>query len=267
MGNHYHAIVTCTGDPAKVSDFFGYVNGEISSLFHRLTGVSHDNFWACRFKSQPLLTSQTVIEKIAYLYLNPVKAYLIDEVVHWEGFITWKQFIDEKPRFYRWANDSHVERLPRSGFSRPLIQRLCDEFEENSRAEREFKLQPYAWKNFFPDTRGATDEELKAKIIKAVEEGEKAYRAKRIAEKKKVCGVTVLRLQNIYQEYKTRDYRKTPVALSSCLETLREYKKIYNDFCAQCEAAWEAWKNGNFSIQFPPAAFIPRRHPMASSWG
>jgi REP element-mobilizing transposase RayT len=267
MSNHYHAIVTSTGDPAKISDFFGYINGELSSLFHRLTGVSNDNFWSCRFKAQILLTADSVMEKIAYSYLNPVKAYLIDKTDLWEGFSTWNQFLGGDSDFYRWATDAHVERLPKTGFTEVLIDRLCKDLEVNSRAPRELVIDCFAWKSYFPETRNLTDEFIRQKILGKVREKEREYLIERIASKKKVVGVKNLRLQNIYKNFKSKDYRRTPLAISTCNEELKSYKERYWQFCDLCRAAWQELLKGNFSVKFPPGAFIPRRYPLASGWG
>jgi len=266
MGNHYHMIIYCAGNPPQISDFFQYLNGQLSSIFHRLTGVAHDNFWADRFKCQPLLTAESIIDKIAYLYLNAVKANLIDEVRYWEGFSSWGQFVDGKIRDYRWATEAHVSQLPKGNFYNGQLKELIESFKENSRAERPFNLSPYIWTREFAETRYLSDETIKDRIIFLVQEGEKKYRAKRVAQKKRVVGVSCLRYQSIYKQYVSKDYRKTPLAISSCVETLNYYKIVYWNFCELCKRAWRALKTGSFDSPFPPGAFLPRSTPLSSIW-
>lgn len=212
MTNHFHLILITKGDPKDLSCFMRYFQSEVSSLIHRLTGVTHDNLWMSRYKHQALLTPEAVIEKISYTYLNPIKANLVDSIEHWEGFNTWDQFLDGDTRQYKWFSDASVSRLPHTKFNPNMIEVLCAELHADERRFREMNIDPYLWKTCFKESRNWSEQEIKNIIVAKVKNGEKKFREERIRKGENVAGKAALRCQSIYKKFKSKDYRKTPLA-------------------------------------------------------
>lgn len=264
MGNHYHFVVVLESSAEQMKNFFGYLDGELASLFNRLQGIAHRKFWASRYDAKVVLTPRDVIQKIIYSYLNPQKHNLVDQIIHWPGACSFKQFIDEKPRYYKWISSSLVERLPRGNFSDALLKQSHLLIEQSTRAPREVKLEPYAWTKCFRESKKWSCEKIREEILEGISQGEKKYREKRIRKGKKVVGARALKKQSIYKDYISKSYGRNSLCISSCEEAAAQYREVYQDFCQTCKDIWQSWKRGDFTLRYPPGAFIPSIAPLAS---
>jgi hypothetical protein len=264
MGNHYHAIAVLEGSAEQLSAFCGYMDGELASLFNRLTGKAHHKFWSSRFDAKPILDAEAVLEKIVYIYLNPVLAYLVERAEQWEGASSLSQFLDEKPRFYQWISSSLVSRLPRGPLSDGFIEKTLQSFSATKRGERELKLEPSAWKKCFPESSGWRDEEIRERILSKIKTGEESIRNQRLKEGKKIIGCTRLRLQSIYQRYMSKEYKRNSLSITNDEERRKEYKQVYRSFCELFREVWRRRKQLDYSLAYPPGAFWPSFRPAAS---
>lgn len=264
MGNHYHAVVVLNASAEQMAAFFGYIDGEIASLFHRLMGIAHRKFWTKRYHPEPILNPHAVIEKILYCFLNPVRANLVDRAVHWQGASSLPQFLDNSPRYYRWISSSLVEKLPHGPLSEGFIKKTLAGFEKSKRAPRELRVNPYCWKGCFEQSQGWSDKQISEKILTGLRVKEEEYRKERLAKGKRVLGVERLCKQSIYQRYMSKEYGRSNLCISDDKEEREEYAKIYKAFCELCREVWEAWKRGDLGRKFPPGAFIPPLFPLAS---
>lgn len=264
MTNHYHMIAIINASAEAVSRFFGYLNGELASLFHRLMGVAHELFWSDRFDAKPILDPEAVIDKIAYCYLNPVRANLVDKVSQWEGASSHDQFIEGKCRYYKWISSSLVDRLPQGPFGDLLVQKRLSEMEQSKRGKRKLRLAPYAWKSCFEESKNWTDEDIRVRILKEIKQGEQECREERIKKGIKIFGVKKLRTQSIYKPYTSKTYRRNTLCITKHEERRKTYTSVYQAFCEVCRGVWESWKQGDYSPSLPPGAFIPSMMPTAS---
>jgi REP element-mobilizing transposase RayT len=264
MGNHYHALVVLEGSAENLSAFCGYIDGELASLFNRLTGRAHHKFWSCRFDAKPILDAEAVLEKITYIYLNPVLAYLVERAEHWEGASSLSQFLDGKPRFYQWVSSSLVTRLPRGPLSNGFVAKTLESFGATNRGERELKLDPYAWKKCFPESFRWRDEAIRERILSKIKAEEESIRNQRLSEGKKIIGCARLRLQSVYQRYMSKEYKRNSLCIATDEERRTEYKQVYRSFCELCREVWRRRKLLDYSLDYPPGAFWPSFRPAAS---
>jgi REP element-mobilizing transposase RayT len=267
MGNHYHIVLTVWGDPVHLSRFIGYFQSELSGIIHRLTGVSQESLWIGKYKHSELLTSNTVMEKLTYLYLNPVKANLVESVNDWEGFSSWHELTGGNERSYRWVSDSQVKRLPKAKFTDQQISALCTKIETKGRAYRIFSVNHFSWKKLFPETKSRSDEDLRKELFQGISLGEAKLKETRIKENKTVFGAAYLRYQSIYKYYKSTKFGKTPSSLSTCALATEIYRKVYRDFKDKCRIIYNRWKQGLCKLELPPGAFYPPIFPRASAFG
>jgi hypothetical protein len=267
MGNHYHIILTVWGDPVHLSRFMGYFQSELSGIIHRLTGVCNESLWVGKYKHSELLTSASVIEKLKYLYLNPVSANLVARVKDWEGFSSWHELGGGAERLFRWVSDSQVERLPRTSFSEKQIADLCEGIESEGRAYRVFHVNHFSWKKLFHDTAKKTDEELKEELLGLVRSEEDLLEDKRAKQNKTVIGAVYLRYQSMYRHYKSKKYGKTPSSLSTCPKARQIFRDTYREFKKSCRTIYLRWKQGLCKLELPPGAFYPPLMPRASAFG
>ena len=265
MGNHYHMIATINTDPATLSAFMGYFQGELSGIIHRLTGVCNKRLWATKFKATELLTPEVVLNKLDYLYSNPVASNLVESIGDWEGFSSWHELNGGGRREYRWISDSLIEnRLPRGQFTDASIASLVDSISSIGGGPRPFHCDPFFWKRCFRETKNVPDMELRQELLARIKETEEEYRGGREEDGFPVMGANKLRYQSIYKDYKSRKFGNTPTCESTCQEAASLFRDAYRAFREQCIKVYNSWKRGLFDLLLPPGAFYPPLRPRAT---
>lgn len=265
MGNHYHIIITIDTDPATLSTFMGYLQGELSGLIHRLTGVCNKRLWASKFKATELLTPEIVMEKLNYLYANPVASNLVESVKDWEGFSSWNELNGGETRSFRWISDSLIEsRLPKEQFTDKSISSLVESISSLGGGPRPFQCDPFFWKRCFRETKNKTDTELRQELLTSIQDSENQHRQARETDGFPVIGADRLRYQSLYKNYKSKKFGSTPICESTCQETAKQFKNTYKAFKEACFKVYEAWKKGMFELLLPPGAFYPPLRPRAT---
>jgi REP element-mobilizing transposase RayT len=265
MGNHYHMIVTINTDPATLSTFMGYFQGELSGIIHRLTGVSNKRLWATKFKASELLTPEAVMRKLNYIYSNPVASNLVESINDWEGFSSWHELNGGDARNYRWISDSLIEtRLPKDAFNDKSIATLVESISNIGGGARVFQCDPFFWKRCFKEYRNKSDTELREELLVKIKETEQEFREKRETNGFPIMGAERLRYQCIYKRYKPKKFGTTPTCESTCQETAKQFRSVYSTFKEQCTKVYESWKKGRFELLLPPGAFYPPLKPRAS---
>jgi len=265
MTNHYHGIATIVGDPAQFADFLHDLNDEIARVVNKLKGRKNYKVWGQRTFVARIGDSEALIKQLAYAYVNPVAANFVDKASKWTGAGTWRFLFKKEPEYYKWIRSSKLKKLPNKSFSKKEIKNLCRMLDKMEAEEFELKIKPFAWKHFFYDTRNLTDKEILSRILQEVKRLEDEYRAIRKRENKALCDLNQLALQNIYKPYRPNSYGRRVYCICSDPELRRQLLEEYKEFCAECEAAWEAWKQGDFSVFYPPGAFLPPQHPISCS--
>ena len=265
MGNHFHMIVTIDTNPATLSSFMGYLQGELSGLIHRLTGVCNKRLWATKFKATELLTPEIVMEKLNYIYSNPVASNLVESIEDWEGFSSWHELNDGETRSFRWISDSLIEnRLPKDQFTDKTISSLVESISNIGGGPRPFQCDSFFWKRCFKESKNKSDIMLKQELLASIKESEDKYREAREANGFPVMGANKLRYQSIYKNYKSREFGNTPTCESTCQDAARQFRAAYNAFKEACFRTYEAWKKGMFELLLPPGAFYPPQKPRAT---
>ena len=70
--------------------------------------------------------------------------------------------------------------------------------------------------------------------------------------------------QDFFKQFRPKTYSKRSICISTCSELRKQFISSYRAFCEACKRAYECWKLGDFSVEFPPGAFRPRIAPTAS---
>lgn len=153
MSNHHHTIVF--DGPGKINEFNHWFHMHLAKCQNALRG-RWENMWA----SEPpciveLIELNDVIEKLAYVATNPVKAGLVERVHHWPGPPLYSAFMNGKilratrPRhFYRKHGPMPAElelqlgipeHLGDGDLIRELLRKRVAELETEYAAERRSK--------------------------------------------------------------------------------------------------------------------------------
>lgn len=265
MTNHYHFIVTLDGDASQMKSFFGYLNGEIASAFNRLQGVTHRKFWMKRYNAKPILTPNDVVEKIAYTYLNPVAAGLVDKAKEWTGASSGPALRGNTDTCYKWVSSSLLSKLPHGPFSKTLVEKCLQGIHQSNRAKFPLKIRKNSWRHCFQESKDWSDQQINERVESRITQAEVKYRQKRISENRRIKGARKLQCMSIYTRFKSKTYKRDTLCISSCPTRSANYQLAYRNFREQCRLAWEALCLG-ISVDFPIDGFIPSQNPISYSF-
>ena len=267
MQNHYHFVVYVNGDGAQLSTFLHDLDDELARVVKKLLGKRNLKVWAQRPYVAILGDMQTVIKYFGYCFLNPVEACFCGCAADWIGVNSYQTMFDKKlrKRKHKWTGTKELKVLPNKEFTEKDVKSLSGEWEEIPGTVFELRIDPFIWKERFKSSRNLTDDQIRREILLWIETGEKECEQKRKKEKQKLSDPKLLKLQNPYKRYRPKKYGRRVYCMCADPELRDQIIEAYKDFCEKCKAAWMAWKKGDFSIGYPPGAFLPPRRPLASA--
>ena len=257
MSNHYHMIIVTKGDPREISGFMNLINGEAAKAVCAFLGIRNVKIWAQRYNPIRLLTPEDVIEKICYLYLNPVTGDLVDKSSKWPGISSYGIKKVKKIKC-EYIKPSKIQRLPRVMLSKKIVKELIKKNKKGN--EHYLSIDPNAWIDCYEDPD--TEESYNSRITNKISLEEKNLELNR---KYPVMGAEKVKTQNAYKYYNPKNNGKRVFCISSCLERRKQFIELYKGFCELCKLAWQKWKDGFFNYRYPPGAFIPPIWPLANT--
>lgn len=254
MGNHYHIIIA--GDANRVSCFANYLDGEIAKRMMRLfPGRWGVKFWAGRFKEQFLPSPEAVIEKIGYVFCNPLRARLVSKVHAYPGassiaaLETW----DNKttllcsftlPRHYTPLGDCYISR-------RRDIQ-LCKTLHKKSEGFCALSTDLFGWTKCFrvKIDRTKTLDRLQATI------SEQSQRAEQLG----VIGTKNLVSRPLNRPHRPEKKKADRTPFVDCPEPDARIYHIadYRSLQRQVRSSWDMVKQGKVA-SWPLGSFCPGR--------
>ena len=215
-------------------NFMHYVDSEIAKIVCKLLGRWNTKIWAQRYHYAPFQTAESVMEKMKYLFINPVEASL-------------------------------VEKLPNGRFRKKTSKRLAAALQQRNLPQYGLVIEPFAWKQCFRETRLSADTSLRTDLLERIAQAEGEIARQRRKENRTVCNIDDLMEQNPHKHYIPKKYGRRTACISSCPEMRAEYLRIYKDFCEKCSRAWQRSKENYAEVAFPAGAFIPPQFPRATA--
>ena len=267
MANHFH-LLAVVGNPQHLSDFVGYVKGEIAHAVNRLLGRKKRTIWEEGYDSPRLLTAADVLRYINYIYANPAKANLEKDIDRYPGVSSWTMFLEDD--FCR--KHQRVERFAIPKLASPALsigeqKRIVSRLQSLGGDTHEFQLEPWAWLNSFPETQNAEIGELKSRIIGDLRAVELEEELKRREHNKQVIGATALRRQSMLLEHTPKKHAPRMVCISSDHDLRKAFLSLYRELCSIARRTYEAWKRGELSKRMPPGLFAPHVPILCSEFG
>jgi REP element-mobilizing transposase RayT len=262
MGNHYHMLLVTDGDPQDVSSFMHFVNGELGKAVNRLLGRRNSNVWASRYTPAILLDPPAVMEKMAYLYANPVLANLVATAESWFGCGTFRRALEDFRIEGKFVKPSDLYALARADFTKSAVTELLSYFEKLPGIKLELPIRPLAWLECFPNYDLEPDK-VRANVLRRIREIESEEENKRRKENRSLPDKKMLSLQNPHKHYSPKKYSRKVVCISTINELRMDFIELYQDFCSRCKDAYQKWKNADYSFPMPAGAFLPPQRPKA----
>lgn len=132
LSNHAHLLLQAPR--GNTDEFFENVNREIA---RRLNWIHHRSgkFWAKRYGDNEVLSENDVLEAFLYITNNPVRHGLVSHPGLWPGLNSYKQSLNERPKYYSFYHYSAVREEDR--ISKHTLQLSpLPQFEDLSRGKR-----------------------------------------------------------------------------------------------------------------------------------
>jgi hypothetical protein len=246
------------GDANRLSLFMNYLDGEIAKRMMRLfPNRWGPKFWSGRFKEQHLPTVDSVLNKIEYLFCNPLRARLVSRLASYPGISSFQDFssLGNKsgtlcsftfPRFFK--------RIKERVLSRKRDIEIATELQKNSEGLLELKTNLFGWVHCFKEKRER--KVVLEQLCRRIAQAEKEAKAKGAIEAKRL--ITQPFDKPYYPEKKKRD--RTPFVDCPDEELRKVFIAKYQEFRAECRSAWEKVKSGLTALcptLWPRGAFIP----------
>lgn len=265
MQNHYHLLLFIEGDEADMSNFLHDLDDELARIVKKLLGKRNVKVWAQRPHVAILGDKEAVIEKFGYCFLNPVEANFCARASEWIGVHSHRFLRQAAAETYKWVRTKKLKRLPNRAFTKKDVRRLYDHWQSLPGETFELKVNPFAWKGCFSESAILTDEQIAEEILLHLKNGEQLCQNRRKQERQKLADPEQLSCQNPHKYYKPTSYGRRVYCICTDPEARKQIIEAYKDFCEKCAQAWAAWKKGDFSVSYPPGAFLPPRRPPCSS--
>jgi REP element-mobilizing transposase RayT len=246
MGNHYHLILT--GQSCHISPFMNYIQGNIAKAMQRLIPNYYDGwFWEDRYKEQLLLTAEDVIEKMAYIYLNPVRARLVEKASEYPSINSYNRLTQASHSILtKWIPIKKLKELPVAYNSKEDIG-ITSKLLSAESGYTELRVEPFAWFSSFREE--LTQETVTKRLLERVKEEELKYNTP-------VLGAKTLRTQATRKHYIPESKTRTPYLICSDKELRIEEIGSYQTFCSLCRQAWALIKKGIKAV-WPKGAYLP----------
>jgi REP element-mobilizing transposase RayT len=255
MGNHVHLIVLVE-DPVEVESFMERFKCETGHAVNRLMGRRQVSVWCEGYHSPTILTLDDLIEKMAYVYANPVRAHRTNSIDNYLGVSSWRMFS---------SGDLSKEVLRiRRNFVQPLQKRVLSPAEQRREADRvmakaketlTFTLTPDAWTSAFSSQ--LTTEEFNERILRRIREIEREMDI--IRQKDRIPLPTTYQAvtQPIDMPYSPSTFGRRMWCICRNIQVRIAFITFIKQLRARAKDVRLAWARGDFSTPFPAGLFPP----------
>ena len=262
MANHLHILVVVQ-DAQECVHFYGELQKRLTDYVKRLLGLSHLDLWEGRPMIAPILDPQEVVERIAYYYLNPARANLVESIDDYPGFSSWeifKQRRDSVSIETPIIRCSTIRRLPAHKIVASTDHAMAREYRDRSKETTCLEIEPNAWAACFHlDEVEIAD--AAEKVITLVREKQGEFSHSRKQENRRIVGTEPLRSQQIMKPHIPRKRERKIFVLSSIAELRIQFIKALDELCERCS---ELYARRMFHL-WPPGMFRPPAPPLASA--
>lgn len=264
MNNHGHLLCSTTGEPRRITDFTAEVKKKLTDSVRALLGRRHLRLWEENTPPVLLAELDDAIEQHVYLFLNPVRAGLVDSIDHYPGFSSWEAFRTCEPSVEArvavncaWYPVAALPRLPEH-------KSLCPASDARAVAEMEasdkkvpsvLELKPLAWLAAYGVTDPGEVARIRDKIIARVRQEEAECR---VARGDRPMPQPDALARQPYMAPHTPDKRGRRIFLICANRNRRKsLLSFFESVVEKCRQAYKDARNGTSLVTWPPGTFIP----------
>ncbi len=252
-GTHIHMIVRIE-NPLDLPKFMERFKTESAHYLNRILGRKKRTVWCERYDSPVLLTREDVINKIAYLYTNPVKDGLIESINKYPGLSTWEYYkantFKMKCNYIR--RDSLFEIPQDKGHL--FFEKMRKLLVKDNPAKGNFEFNPNAWMKSFK----IKDPAEINKINKTIHEKIKEIQSAIYQEKTDFMGRAKLENQGIDLKYKPNRTGRKMWCITGNRELRKQFINYAKNLCEYANEVYQSILGGDFTEVYPAGLFPPR---------
>jgi REP element-mobilizing transposase RayT len=262
MGNHIHLIVLVE-DPTTVESFMERFKCETAHAINRLLGRRQVTVWCEGYDSPVILTIDDLVEKLAYVYANPVRAHRSASIGEYQGVSSWGMFTSGQ--LVR-----EVTRVRRT-FLVPIATgkvSTATRLEEAALVENQatealpFTLSPHAWTTAFENQ--STPERLKERVLQRVQEIEAQMATVRERERISLPSEFEVTSQPIDTPYSPKKFGKRVWCICGDIPMRIAFISFIKSLREKARKVRLEWLQGNWREPFPIGLFPPTQPMLAN---
>ncbi|MBL7662913.1 transposase [bacterium] len=262
MGNHFH-LIAIVNNPEDVPRFMRYIKCELSHAINRLLGRSQRNVWVSDYDSIVILDLRKALERIAYLYLNPVSADLVEKVSEYPGVSSYQALLKgQMTKSCKNVSRDAILPLPEAEMSLAAQADFADSLLKGKGKKYSLTVSPWAFLACFKRADNTSVKHFKEELLKTISDREHGQKIRR---KRPVLGAHALKLRSIKTSYSSKRSGLKMFCISSNAELRTAFITWFKDRVVFAREAFLAWKFGNFQLRPPPGFFSPGGSLLASA--
>jgi REP element-mobilizing transposase RayT len=255
MGNHVHMIAT-VGDPTMIESFMERFKCETAHAVNRLLGRRQVTVWCEGYDSPTILTVDDLIDRIAYVYANPVRARLSAAISDYQGVSSWGMFTSgELVRDVKRIRRNFIVPVATGRVSPTVRKEEAFKVETKVKESLKFTLSPDSWQEAFPGQM--TPERLNERVLQRIKEIESEVATTCERDGVKLPSNYDVASRPIDTPYAPKTFGKRMWCISSCLKIKIAFITLIKALRRECRRVRLEWLKGNLAEKFPPGMFPP----------
>ena len=270
MANHPHMIIRAF-DAEALRLFLMETQRKTTEYVKRLLGLRYLQLWEGEAQVSKILDLDEAVERIAYLYLNPARANLVESIAEYQGLNTWKEFNSSLTDLNTcvstdvpWIRFPAIKKLRSRKVTAPEDRLIVEELSATSKRRQRLEIKPNDWMEAFGITSSEAVAAINARIRKEVAVVEKSLSLERAAKGYSVLGTKRLRSQEILKSHTPKKHQRRNFVLSSSKDLRIAYIKKVKAIFAECRRLYHLASRGEIVI-WPPGVFPPAIKPLANA--
>jgi REP element-mobilizing transposase RayT len=262
MGNHIH-LIALVEDPTTVESFMERFKCETAHAINRLLGRRQVTVWCEGYDSPTILTLDDLVEKLAYVYANPVRAHMTNSISSYQGVSSWGMFSAGE-------NSREVKRIRRNLLSPiPTARRSAAEWAREAyslaRLSTEvltFELTPDAWIIAFPNQ--STPERVRERLINRIREIESQMAEMREREGIKLPSNDEVTTKPIDTTYNPKKFGRRMWCICGDIPLRIAFISFIKNLRSKARQVRLKWLSGDLGEPFPTGLFPPSQPMLAN---
>jgi REP element-mobilizing transposase RayT len=262
MGNHIH-IIALVEDPTTVESFMERFKCETAHAINRLRGRRQITVWCEGYDSPVILTIDDLVEKLAYVYANPVRAHRASSIEKYQGVSSWRMLTSgEAVREVKRIRRTFLAPIATGKVSAAVRLQEASLVENQVTERLTFTLSPNAWTLAFPQQM--TPNKLKERVSRRVREIEAEMAS--IRQKKGIPLPSEFEVssQPIDIPYQPKRFGRRMWCICSDISLRIAFISFIKNLREKARKVRLEWLRGNCAEPFPIGLFPPTQPMLAN---